>query len=246
MYESLWNMCNKYDGTCSIFHPVDNHITFSKTEKNLKYIKGFQGRLLVLVPYDIECFNNPNIRFYRIEDENVTYVFAKIHNEINKNRARKTDIIHPSAYIHETAIIGIHGNTYIDNKNGTDRINLKHIGNVIIEDNVDIEALSIVHRAGMDSTIIKSGVKLGVMCKIGHNCYIGKNTILAAGVKLGGHVTVGENCYLWQNVVTRGNINICDNVIIGANSYVHNDIKEPGVYFGTPAVYIKPYDKNIR
>jgi UDP-3-O-[3-hydroxymyristoyl] glucosamine N-acyltransferase len=173
-------------------------------------------------------------------------VFTKIHNEINKNRTRKLDVIDPSAYIHETAVIGVHGNTYFDNKDCTDRIGLKHIGNVVIESNVDIEALSIVHCAGIDSTIIKKGVKVCVMCNVGHNCYVGENTILAPGVKLGGHSVIGKNCYLWQNVVIRSGVNICDNVMVGANSYVHDDIKESGVYFGTPAVYVKPYDKEIR
>jgi UDP-3-O-[3-hydroxymyristoyl] glucosamine N-acyltransferase len=198
-----------------------------------------------LVPYDVECFNHPDIQFQRIENENVPYVFATIHNRINRDRERQSDIISSSSYIHPSAIIGVHGNTYYDSVNGN-RISLKHMGNVVIEDNVDIEALSIVHCAGLDSTIVSKGTKVCVMCNVGHNCYVGENTILAPGVKLGGHSYIGNNCYLWQNVVIRSGVSICDEVMVGANSYVHNDITKPGVYFGTPAKYVKPYDKELR
>jgi UDP-3-O-[3-hydroxymyristoyl] glucosamine N-acyltransferase len=120
------------------------------------------------------------------------------------------------------------------------------MGNVVIEDDVDIEALTVVHRAGMTSTVLKKGVKICVKCNIAHNCIIGENTFIASGALIGGGTVIGKNCYVWQGAIIRDNISICDNVIIGSGSMVMQKIENSGVYFGTPARYIKPYDPSLR
>ncbi len=113
---------------------------------------------------------------------------------------------------------------------------------VVIEDDVDIEAQCIVHRAAMTSTIIGEGSKICVKVNFGHNCICGKNNFIAPGVLLGGGTEIGDNCYIWQGVITRSNVKICSGAIIGAGSLVMHDITKPGVYFGQPAKFIKPDD----
>jgi UDP-3-O-[3-hydroxymyristoyl] glucosamine N-acyltransferase len=155
------------------------------------------------------------------------------------------NVISPMANIHETAVVGVHGNTYCSAPDKS-KINMKHMGNVVIEDDVDVEALSIVHRSTMASTTIKKGAKVCVKVNVGHNCYVGERTILAPGVMLGGETIVGKDCYIWQGVITRSKVKICDEVIIGAGSLVMHDIEKSGIYFGSPAKYVKPYDSSAR
>lgn len=236
--------------TSSILEPVNDSFTFARNNKYLSLLKNCDKNLFVIVPYNIDkniIKKLPkNIDTYILnKTDNIEYIFTYIHNIINEEKSPKKNIIGSNVNIHPTAIIGVHGNTYCVCPDQS-KINLKHMGNVIIEDNVDIEAYSIIHRAGMISTIIKEGTKILVKCNIGHNCIIGKNVLIAPGVLLGGGTEIGNNCYIWQGVITRSNIKICNNVIIGAGSLVMEDINNPGVYFGNPIKYIKPYNEGLR
>ncbi len=249
-YKNLLDIVLKLDKTSSILSPEEGSLTFARNLKYLELLRDIKINLHVIVPYSVGekiIVNFPsNIKIYPIQiGDNIEYIFTYLHNLVNENKNPKENIIGKNVNIHSTAIIGIHGNTYCVCPDGS-KLNLKHMGNVVIEDNVDVEALSIVHRAGMTSTIIGEGSKICVMCNIGHNCIIGKRTFIAPGVLLGGGTVVGNNCYIWQGVITRSNIKIYDNIIVGAGSLVMNDLKDPGVYFGRPAKYIKSYDETLR
>lgn len=238
------------DKTSSILDPKDYSLTFTRSGEYFKKVLSIDKHLHIIVPHDIDsrlvAQVSDNITIYKLHPgDNIEYVFTYIHNEINKDKEPEPNVIGHNCNIHETAVIGVHGNTYCVCPDGS-KLNLKHMGNVVIEDNVDVEALSIVHRAGMASTIIGEGSKVCVKCNIGHNCIIGKRTFIAPGVLLGGGAEIGDYCYIWQGVNTRSNISICDKVVIGAGSLVMNDITESGVYFGQPAKYVKPYDEKLR
>ena len=240
----------KLDKTSSVLDPMDGSLTFARSASYLKILNKTDLNLDVVVPYNIdeEVIKNlpENIKVHVIdESDNIEYIFTYVHNIINENKEPKENIIGKNVNIHESVVFGVHGNTYCRCPDGS-MINLKHMGNIIVEDNVDIEALSIVHRAGMTSTIIGEGTKVCVKCNIGHNCIIGKRSFIAPGVLLGGGCTIGDYCYIWQGVITRSNVSICDKVIIGAGSLVLNDITKPGTYFGSPAKYVKPYDGSLR
>lgn len=249
-YFDLFEKALNLNNTCSILEPINNSLTFARNNKYLSYLKNCFKTLLVIVPYnigvDIIKILPNNIKLYFLEKEdNIEYVFTYLHNYINKDKEPKLNIIGKNVNIHESVIFGIHGNTYCVCPDGS-KMNMKHMGNIVVEDNVDIEALSVVHRAGMTSTIIGEGTKICVKCNIGHNCIVGKRSFLAPGVLLGGGTTIGNNCYIWQGVITRSNIKIGDNIIVGAGSVVLNDLITPGIYFGTPAKYIKEYDETLR
>ena len=177
------------------------------------------------------------------EEDRIEYVWTYIHNTVNKD-VEPEIIIGKDCYIHPRAIIGVHGNTYAKAPDGT-RLHLKEIGGVQIGDRVDIEANSIVHRSCFGNTIIEDDVKVCVMCNIGHNTKIGKRTYIAPGVLLGGGTQIGEDCFIWQGVITHSQTKICDRVMVGNGSYVHRDITESGIYAGSPAKFIKPFDERV-
>ena len=108
------------------------------------------------------------------------------------------------------------------------------MGNVIIKSGVNIDALAVIHRASIDSTIIGEDTTICSHVNIGHNCIIGKKNFIAPGVKVAGSVSIGNNCKIWQGSMLKNGINICDNVVIGMGSVVTRDIAEPGTYYGSP------------
>jgi acetyltransferase-like isoleucine patch superfamily enzyme len=249
-YPDLWECAKKLGRTSSILHPVNDSLTFARTPEYLKKLYDATESVVVIVPHEMEYkyvrLLPSNVTVFRLrEEDNIQYVFTCLHNYINEDNEPMENVISPMANIHETAVVGVHGNTYCSAPDKS-KINMKHMGNVVIEDDVDVEALSIVHRSTMASTTIKNGAKVCVKVNVGHNCYVGERTILAPGVMLGGETIVGKDCYIWQGVITRSKVKICDEVIIGAGSLVMHDIEKSGIYFGSPAKYVKPYDSSAR
>jgi len=239
-----------YRKTSSIFDVEDGSLTFARNDKYLKVLLNeTEKEVFVLLPYDIDMKIverlPKNIKYMILtERDSVDYVWTYIHNDIYKDAPPGRIIIGDDCRIHETALIGLYGNTYAKDPKGR-RIHLKEIGGVRIGDRVDVEAYSIVHRSCFGDTILEDDVKVCVMCNIGHNTKTGKRTYIAPGVKFGGGTEVGSDCFIWQNVVTHSKVKICDKVMVGNGSYVHKDITESGVYVGSPAKYIKPFDERL-
>jgi UDP-3-O-[3-hydroxymyristoyl] glucosamine N-acyltransferase len=116
------------------------------------------------------------------------------------------------------------------------------IGNVIIEDNVDIGANTTVDRATMGSTIIRKGVKLDNLIQVAHNVEIGENTVMASQTGISGSSKIGENCMFGGQVGIAGHLKIADGVKLAAKSGVASDIpKENNVLMGAPAFEHKPF-----
>jgi acetyltransferase-like isoleucine patch superfamily enzyme len=247
-YKDLFRLGNQLGKTSSISQVKNNSITFARTEDHLKKVINTDRNIHVLVSNTIDpsvlSLLPENVVAHKVDDD-VQYVFTYLHNWINKDKKRKENIIGKNCNIHPSVILDVPGHAFVFGPDGK-RIDLKHMGNVVIGDEVDIDALSIVHISGMDSTIIGDRTKICVKCNIGHNCVVGKDNFFAPGVLLAGGTKIGNNCYIWQGVITRSYVSVCDNVIIGAGAVVMKDITEPGVYYGAPARYIKPYDPKIR
>jgi len=247
-YSHLLEIALELGKTSSILDPEDHSFTFARNTKYLYLLQDIDKDLHVIIPYNMHTHaaNLPqNINVHLIDEEdNIEYIWTYIHNRVNKYINPAPVIIGDGGYIHETAIIGVHGNTYAIAPDGT-RLHLKEIGGVQIGDRVDIEAYSIVHRSCFGNTIIEDDVKVCVKCNIGHNTKIGHNTYIAPGVLLGGGTQIGANCFIWQGVITRSQIKICDKVMVGNGSYVHKDITESGVYAGSPAKFIKSFDEKV-
>ena len=143
--------------------------------------------------------------------------------------------------IHAGTIIGSDGFGFAPNTDGTYN-KVPQIGNVIIEDNVEIGAGTTIDRATLGSTIIRKGVKLDNQIQIAHNVEIGENTVIAAQSGIAGSTKVGKNCMIGGHV---GHLVIGDYVKIQAQSGVTKNIESNKAVQGTPALgyteFLKSY-----
>ena len=236
------DLLKKYNQTCSITDLEEYHTTFIRDLSYIDYLRNTDKKVAVLCP--IKLYDkfpddlSDNVISVFVRD--VDFSFTCFHNFIHKNERPKKNEIGRNCRIHSSAIIGVEGIKFANDPNGS-KIQFVHTGVVIIGNDIDIGANSIIHRGSMGYTIIEDGAKIGVMVNIGHNNIIGKNTIVVGGTITSGSVIVGENCWLCAGTLIRNGVSICDDVIVGMGSMVLKDIVEPGMYFGRPAMRIGEY-----
>lgn len=152
-------------------------------------------------------------------------------------------IIGKHCIFHSGVVIGSEGFGFIPTKEGTKKI--AQIGNVIIEDDVEIGANTCVDRATLGSTIIKQGAKLDNLIQIAHNVEIGENTLIAAQTGIAGSTKIGKNCMIGGQVAIVGHLNIADEVKIVGQSGVIKSIPEKGsIVQGSPAFNFNDYKKS--
>lgn len=144
--------------------------------------------------------------------------------------------------IHAGAVIGADGFGFSKQEDIYHKI--PQMGNVRIEDNVEIGANTTIDRAVMGSTIIHSGVKLDNLIQIAHNCEIGENTVMAAQVGIAGSTKVGESCVLGGQVGVGGHITIGKHSQIGAQAGIISNTKEGSQIIGSPAYPVKNFFKS--
>lgn len=144
---------------------------------------------------------------------------------------------------HSGAIIGSDGFGFAPNENG-EYNKVPQIGNVIIEDNVDIGACTTIDRATLGSTIIKRGVKLDNQIQIAHNVVIGENTVIASQTGVAGSTKIGKNCIIGGQVGIVGHITIGNNVRIQAQSGVGKSIPDGEAVQGSPALGYSDFNKS--
>jgi len=122
---------------------------------------------------------------------------------------------------------------------------IPQLGNVILEDHVEIGANVTIDRATMGSTIIRKGVKLDNLIQIGHNVEIGENSVMAAQTGISGSTKVGKNCMFGGQVGLAGHLKIANNTKIGAQGGVIGNVKEENtVIIGSPTMDIKQFMKS--
>ncbi|MDD4696558.1 MAG: UDP-3-O-(3-hydroxymyristoyl)glucosamine N-acyltransferase [Fermentimonas sp.] len=151
-------------------------------------------------------------------------------------------IIGDNCIIHSGSVIGADGFGYSKEDNIYHKI--PQLGNVLIEDDVEIGANTTIDRSVMGSTIIRRGVKLDNLIQIAHNCEIGENTAMAAQVGIAGSTKIGENCVLGGQVGIGGHITIGKNSQIGAQSGIISNTKEESEVMGSPAFPVKNFFKS--
>tara|TARA_B110000091_G_C13791453_1_gene465827 strand:- start:1121 stop:2164 length:1044 start_codon:yes stop_codon:yes gene_type:complete len=145
--------------------------------------------------------------------------------------------------IHSGAIIGADGFGFTPDENGEYQA-VPQIGNVIIEDQVDIGAGATIDRATLGSTIIRKGVKIDNQVQIAHNVTIGKNTVIASQTGIAGSTKIGENCMVGGQVGISGHLSIGNNVKILAKAGITKSIKDHKIVNGIPAFNAKDYNKS--
>lgn len=147
--------------------------------------------------------------------------------------------------IHSGTVLGGDGFGYADD--GEKRVKIPQIGNVIIEDDVEIGNNVCVDRATLGSTIIKRGTKVDNLVQIAHNDIVGENVLLCAQVGISGSSVIGKNVVLAGQVGIGDHAQVGDYTIIAAQSGVPTKKKVPEkqVWFGTPARPIQDWKENF-
>lgn len=144
--------------------------------------------------------------------------------------------------LHSGVIIG--GDGFGFAPNSADSYNkVAQIGNVVIEDHVEIGANTTVDRATLGSTIIRTGVKLDNLIQIAHNVEIGENTVIAAQTGVAGSTRIGANCMIGGQVGIIGHLNIGNRVKIAAQSGVSSNVPDDSIIQGSPAFDHREYRK---
>ena len=118
------------------------------------------------------------------------------------------------------------------------------IGNVIIEDHVDIGAATTIDRATLGSTIIRKGVKLDNQIQVAHNVEIGENTVIASQTGIAGSTKIGKNCMIGGQVGFAGHLTIGNFVKIQAQSGIGRNLKDNEVVQGSPALNYSDWNKS--
>jgi UDP-3-O-[3-hydroxymyristoyl] glucosamine N-acyltransferase len=154
---------------------------------------------------------------------------------------RESSVIGNNVIIHSGTVIGSDGFGYTVEKEK--RIKIPQIGNVIIEDDVEIGANVTIARARFGSTIIRKSVKIDNLVHIAHNVEVGENSIIIAGVVIAGSVKIGKNVILAGQSGVAGHIQIGDNVKVGAKAGVMKDIPSNMIVAGFPA---RPYRRHLQ
>lgn len=168
-----------------------------------------------------------------IGDNTTLFAGVKIYSETQ---------IGKDCIIHSGTVIGSDGfgfNLQNDNKK------VPQIGNVVIEDNVEIGANCAIDRATLGSTRLRKGVKFDNLIHIAHNVEIGENTYIAAGGVIAGSAKIGKNCMFSGQVGIVGHVNIADNTIVSAQSGISKGIPKKGeIHMGSPAFEAAKYRKS--
>lgn len=152
-------------------------------------------------------------------------------------------VIGENCIFHSGVIIGSDGFGFAPQADNNYK-KVPQVGNVIIEDMVEIGSNTVIDRATMGSTIIRKGVKLDNLIQIGHNVEIGENTVIAAQSGVAGSTKIGKNCMIGGQVGFVGHIKIGDGVKIAAQSGITSNVKDNSVIQGSPAFDFGKYQKS--
>lgn len=160
-----------------------------------------------------------------IKKGTIIYAGCKIYSDTN---------IGESCVIHAGVVLGADGFGFAPNsENQYNKV--AQIGNVVIEDHVEIGANVCIDRATLGSTIIRKGVKLDNLIQIAHNCEVGENTVIASQTGIAGSTKIGKNCMFGGQVGIIGHIKIGNEVKIAAQSGIGKSISEGEIVQGSPA-----------
>ena len=162
----------------------------------------------------------------KVEDNTILHAGVKIYNDC---------IIGKNVTVHAGSVIGSDGFGYAPQADGTFK-KVPQIGNVIVEDFVEIGANATIDRGTIGSTLIKSGAKLDNLIQVAHNVEVGNNTVIAAQAGVSGSTKLGNNVMIGGQAGIVGHIVIADGTKINAQSGVSKSIKKPNtVVTGSPA-----------
>ena len=196
--------------------PEDAYVgAFAYIGKNVQLGKGVQ-----IYPH---TYIGDNVK---IGDHTILYSGVKIYYNCQVGN---------DCILHAGVVVGSDGFGFEPDAKGINQ-KLPQIGNVIIEDDVEIGANTTIDRAMMGSTIVRRNAKIDNLVQIGHNVEVGASDFLCAQVGIAGSSKIGAHCILAGQVGVAGHLEIADNCVFGAQSGIPSSVRKPGMYQGSPII----------
>lgn len=196
--------------------PEDAYIgAFAYIGKNVQLGKGVQ-----IYPH---VYIGDNVR---IGDNTILYSGVKVYYNC---------VVGNDCILHAGVVVGSDGFGFEPDAKGVNQ-KLPQIGNVIIEDDVEIGANTTVDRAMMGSTIIRRNAKIDNLVQVAHNVEVGESTFLCSQVGIAGSSKIGAHCILAGQVGVAGHLEIADNCVFGAQSGIPSSVRKAGMYQGSPII----------
>jgi UDP-3-O-[3-hydroxymyristoyl] glucosamine N-acyltransferase len=152
---------------------------------------------------------------------------------------KRNTIIGNNVVIGSNCTIGGIGFGYVADESGLKKL-MRHIGNVIIGDFVEIGNNSCIDRAVIGSTILEKNVKVDNLVHIAHGVKIGQNSLVIASAQIAGSVNIGRNCWIAPNSSIIQKVTLGNNVTVGIGAVVLKDVTDGGVVMGNPARNVRP------
>jgi UDP-3-O-[3-hydroxymyristoyl] glucosamine N-acyltransferase len=181
----------------------------------------------------------PGVRIYADVDIGQGSI---IHaNTVIRERCR----IGARVILHQNVSIGADGFGYRPTPGGAGLIKMPHLGNVVIEDDVEIGACSCVDRGKFGATVIGRGTKIDNLVQIAHNCRIGRSCVIAGQAGLAGSVTVGDGVQIGAQAGIAYGLSIGDGAKIGAKTGVMRDVEPGKEMLGLPAEEAKAFLRQL-
>lgn len=156
---------------------------------------------------------------------------------------RERSVIGDRVILQPGAVIGSCGFGYTTDARGI-HTKLNQVGNVVIEDDVEIGANTTIDRSRFKSTKISKGTKIDNLVQIGHGVVVGEHNIIVAQSGIAGSTTTGKHVIIAGQVAIAGHLTIADGVVIAGKSGVSKSILKAGKYGGIPVMPIQEYNRN--
>lgn len=196
--------------------PEDAYIgAFAYIGKNVQLGKGVQ-----IYPH---TYIGDNVK---IGDNTIMYSGVKVYYNC---------VVGKDCILHAGVVVGSDGFGFEPDAKGINQ-KLPQIGNVIIEDDVEIGANTTIDRAMMGATIVRRNAKIDNLVQVAHNVEVGASTFLCAQVGVAGSSKIGSHCILAGQVGVAGHIEITDNCVFGAQTGIAGSVRKAGMYQGSPAI----------
>lgn len=150
-------------------------------------------------------------------------------------------VLGDNVIVHSGAVIGSDGFGFAPSADGSYK-KIAQIGNVILEENVEVGSNTTIDRATMGSTIIRKGAKIDNLVQVAHNVEIGSDTVIAAQTGIAGSTKIGERIMMGGQVGIAGHLNIANGTQLSARTGVNSSIKQEGeAWGGGPHMPYKDY-----
>ncbi|MEY4894634.1 MAG: UDP-3-O-(3-hydroxymyristoyl)glucosamine N-acyltransferase [Bacteroidota bacterium] len=190
---------------------------------------------------NVKIADNCQIHPHVVLQENVTVgENTTIYPSVNVYKACQ---IGGRCIIHAGAVIGSDGFGFAPDENGV-YSKIPQIGNVVIEDDVEIGSNCSIDRATMGSTFIRKGVKIDNLCQIAHNVDVDQHTAMAAQVGIAGSAKIGKHVMIGGQTGIAGHLTVADHTKIVAQSGIPSTVKKADTLMGTPAIPINDYKRS--